>query len=653
MPEPDLDQEKIKQELRIQRQIGFVAGLFQEDVTTRTLLESLAEGCVIIDTTGTILLINGCAEQMFGYAKQDLLGKHYSLLVPERLRKESEKYETHYFEAPKNMLMGEILGLVGLRQDASEFPLEMSLGFIETTHGILILALISDITLRRHAETARQQSEELFHIQLECVKDYAIYMLDSQGNVLNWNAGAERLKGYRAEEVVGKHVSLFYSEEDKKAGKPVSSLQLAADTGRVEEEDWRIRKDGSRFWGELVITALRDEDGKLWGFSQVTHDISERKRADDALRLSEARYRTLYDNNPVMIITVDQELAVHSTNPTCTSQLGYTLDELKGQPVLKLFLEGDRPAVTEHLRVCFQNPSQVYHWQFRKIRKDGVILWVEETAQAVYGVDCNLCVLIVCQDISDRKQAEESFRDSEARFHAIFDVAAVGIAQIGVEGNWLLMNQKLSDILGYSFDELRQMTLQQISHPDDMEPHLANIRRLLAGEVSSYTMEKRYICKDGSILWVNLNETLVRDRNGEPEYFIAIVEDINERKKTQEALRDSLERFRLLADSAPVIIWETDPEAGLTFLNRAGVEYTGRKLEQELGQGWTEGVHPDDIDRCLDTYLSACKKRESFSMEYRLRRNDGEYGWLAETGVPRLAPNGDLLGCFRPETPFF
>ncbi len=145
------------------------------------------------------------------------------------------------------------------------------------------MALVSDITLRKEYETRLREHEELFRIQVECVKDYAVFMLDAQGNILNWNAGAERLKGYREEEIIGKHFSCFYPEEERNAGTPEEGLKKAAAEGWCEDEGWRIRKDGSRFWAEVIITALRDENGILWGFSRVTHDITERKRAKEKI----------------------------------------------------------------------------------------------------------------------------------------------------------------------------------------------------------------------------------------------------------------------------------------------------------------------------------------------------------------------------------
>jgi len=237
-----------------------------------------------------------------------------------------------------------------------------------------------------------------------------------------------------------------------------------------------------------------------------------------------------------------------------------------------------------------------------------------------------------------------ALRKSEDRFQAIFNQAAVGIAHVSLSGHWLLINQKICDILGYSFKELRRLTVHQVSHPDEAALHLPQIQRLLAGEIHSYNTEKRYIHREGYIVWVNLTVTLVRDRDGAPQYFIAVVQDINERKRVEEALQESEERFRLMADAAPVIIWEAGADARLTFLNKAGLDYTGRTLQQELGDGWMQGVHPEDLDHCIATYLSAFHERRNFALEYRLHRADGEYGWVAETGVPRLDKNGNLTG---------
>jgi PAS domain S-box-containing protein len=282
---PDIDQEKahLEEALRIRHQIAFATGLFQGDVTIHTLLESLAEGVIIIDNSGTILVVNTRAEQMFGYPKNELIGKPYSVLIPERFREVHQEHQAHFFAEPKIRQMGQLLDLSGLRLDGSEFPLEISLCFIETINGVHAMALVSDMTLRKQYERHLREIEELFRIQIEVVRDYAIFTLDSQGIVLNWNVGAERLVGYRAEEIIGKHFSCFYSKEDRTAGKPEEELKRAAVAGQVADEGWLIRKDGSRFWAEVVFTALHDESGAQWGFSTVMHDITMRRQKDEEI----------------------------------------------------------------------------------------------------------------------------------------------------------------------------------------------------------------------------------------------------------------------------------------------------------------------------------------------------------------------------------
>lgn len=153
------------------------------------------------------------------------------------------------------------------------------------------------------------------------------------------------------------------------------------------------------------MTILDPENQR--GLSKVTHAITGQTTVEDALRFSEARYRALYYDNPTMIVTLDAELTMLSVNPFCASQLGYMIEELEGRSVLMLFHDDDRSAVAGQLQICLQHPHQVHRWQFRKVRKDGVQLWVEETAQAVFDLSGALNILVVCQDVTERKRAEE------------------------------------------------------------------------------------------------------------------------------------------------------------------------------------------------------------------------------------------------------
>jgi PAS domain S-box-containing protein len=360
----------------------------------------------------------------------------------------------------------------------------------------------------------------------------------------------------------------------------------------------------------------------------------------------------------------------------------------------------------------------------------------------------------------------------EARFRAIFENAAVGIARVSLDGRFLEVNDRLCQIVGYSCDELMSRNFRTITHPDDVETDLEAQRQMLAGETSSYMREKRYYCKDGSVVRCNLSVALLRKADGSPDYFISVVEDnsarkeaeqklrekeerlrlateaaglgvfewevrtdtavwenqrmydifghtpvdgtlskaklledyvhpedvasldlalaegmkssrsfqtlyrirrkdgaarwlslcakfehrhtgirmigvladITEHHQAQEGLRVREERFRTLADTAPVLIWIAGPDKLCTFFNKPWLDFTGRNLEEQLGNGWTQGIHPEDRDGCLGTYGAKFDARESFELEYRLRRYDGQYRWILDRGIPRFSPRDTFLG---------
>jgi PAS domain S-box-containing protein len=220
----------------------------------------------------------------------------------------------------------------------------------------------------------------------------------------------------------------------------------------------------------------------------------------------------------------------------------------------------------------------------------------------------------------------------------------VGIAQTSIDGNWLLVNDRFCEILGYSRDELHGRNFVDITHPDDRETSVTQVTRLLAGEISSLSLEKRYIRKDGVTLWGRAVVSLVRDQQNQAQYYVDVVEDITERIQAQEKLRESEERFRNMADAAPVMIWVSGSDKGCIFFNKVWLDFTGRTMEQESGNGWVSGVHPNDRDRCFAIYSSSFEARRGFQMEYRLRRADGEYRWLLDNGVPRFAVSGVFEG---------
>ena len=246
--------------------------------------------------------------------------------------------------------------------------------------------------------------------------------------------------------------------------------------------------------------------------------------------------------------------------------------------------------------------------------------------------------------IRQRRRTEKVLRENEERFRAIFQQAGVGVAQIDLEGRVEIANDRYCDVVGHSHQDLVGKATREMTHRQDLDAELAIMPRLLAGEVESLSIEKRYIRKDGSIVWASMCRTVVRDGHGRPKSFIAVVEDVTERKKSEAALKESEERFRNLADSAPVLIWMSGPDKRCTFFNKSWLRFSGSALEHEIQAGWEARVTPDDRERCSKAYTAAFDARRDFEMEHRLVWADGKIRWVLSRGVARWLPDGAFAG---------
>jgi PAS domain S-box-containing protein len=237
----------------------------------------------VLDVDGTVLTWNPGAERMKGYAAEEIIGRNFSTFYTKSDLDDGFPERELAIAAADGRFEDEGWRV---RKDGSTFWANVVITALRGDDGRLVGfgKVTRDLTERKRGEDALRESEERFRLLVSDVIDYAIFLLDPEGRVVTWNLGAERLKGYRADEIIGQHFSRFYTADDLRSGVPQSGLRTAVEEGRWRSEGWRVRKDGTRFWADVVITALRGHDGALRGFAKVTRDLTERKRSDDALR---------------------------------------------------------------------------------------------------------------------------------------------------------------------------------------------------------------------------------------------------------------------------------------------------------------------------------------------------------------------------------
>ena len=309
-----------------------------------------------------------------------------------------------------------------LAQRSAALQARVRLARLTAWTGVLVALALASLAsvLVGHGMAGRRVAEERLRLLVGSVRDYAIYMVDPAGYVGSWNAGAERIKGYAPAEILGQHFARFFTPEDVAAGRPAAVLHAAAAEERYEEENWRVRKDGSRFWADVVITALRDDRGKLLGFAKVTRDLTERKRAEQALRASEERFRILAATANDAILSADRHGNITYFNPGAERIFGFASNEVIGRPLTALMPERFREAHRTGLaRYVATGEARVIGKtvELAGRRKDGTEFPLE-LSLATWKHGAEVAFTAIIRDIAARKEAEDTLRRYASQLEA-------------------------------------------------------------------------------------------------------------------------------------------------------------------------------------------------------------------------------------------
>ncbi|HEX8393269.1 MAG TPA: PAS domain S-box protein [Longimicrobium sp.] len=424
----------------------------------RSLIENASDLIVVVDSAGTIHYASPAFLPALGLDPGALPGQPVLALVHEGDRAGANRALSAALAAPGVPYEAE----VRVRHADGTWRLFEVVGSARAQRdGERVVLNARDVTERRRAAAALHQSEERFRQLVDAVQDYSILLLDREGYVASWNAGAERMTGYRAEEVLGRHISLFYPAPSVEDGSPAADLEQAASQGRVEREGWRRRRDGTPFWMNTVLTALHDDAGRLTGFAEITRDLTERQAADEALRASEALLRSVLEEISDAITLKDLNGRYLLVNPAAArivgvpagQMLGHRLEELRGEPVAhRVAGSADRVIATGNAGTWEEAYDDRGRTRVISITQSPY----HDASGALTGV------LTVTRDITEQRVLEEQFRQSQ-KMEAVGRLAG-GIAHdfnnilmaVGGHVQLLLRRTPEEDATRWSLEEIKK-----------------------------------------------------------------------------------------------------------------------------------------------------------------------------------------------------
>ncbi|MBD2461861.1 PAS domain-containing protein [Oscillatoria sp. FACHB-1407] len=499
----------------------------------------------------------------------------------------------------------------------------------------VVTIIETDISDRKFAEQALQKAEESYSLATRAAK-VGVWEWNLRTNDFYLDPTIKGLLGYTDDEIPNdiEYWATFVHPDDRDAVMVSVQDHLDGKTSEYAYEHRMLHKDGSIVWILARGQVLRDEQGNPERMVGVDMDVSHLKQAEVALQQSEERFREIAQ-------TVSQAFFVHSAatgeyiyiSPAYERIWGYSCDTLYQNQ--KFWLDtvhpDDRPQVLAS--VAHQCEGNSVQREYRIIRPDGDIRWISAQITLIRDeAGTPLRFIGLAEDISHRKRAEEALRQSEQIFRQAFETSAFGISIRSPEGKYLRVNQTLCQILGYTDVELLQLTYRDVTHPDDLAiAPQQTINKLVTGEIPYYRLEKRFLHKQGHIVWGLISMSVVRDLQQQPLYFVTQVQDITARKATELENLKLRERLQFLIAKTPAAIFtcKVEDDYGATFMSDNIQSILGYKAQEfvQNSEFWMSHVHPDDTSTIL-AGLDPLFEHGFHTHEYRFLHQDGTYRWM-------------------------
>lgn len=596
-------------------------------------------GYIIVNDQYEIELVNKTMCEMLGVSEGQLVGAPFHQFIHSDSKDEFYMNCNNLFSSEKGKTCN--LRLKSSRGD--EIHAIIAADLRKDTERKLARLSISDITELKKTEEKLLEVESLFKGFID--QSYEpIVIINDQCNIYEWNLAQENLTGYTRDEVLGERVwdvqwkMIPHKMRDQIDIDDIKKMfETYFQTGNTSWIGANIKARIERKNGEFrdiqqTTFAINTRQGNMLG--SITRDVSKQLEAERQIKSNEELLRVTTESLNDIVWRIDSNSTFSYVSPSVTRILGYSKDEIMESQVLDLIHSDDITKAKSNLEALLSKQLVLSIDEYQIIHKSGALVPMEISVNSIEDGEGNVIGISgVSRDISDRKKMEETVRQSNQRFKTVFNQAAIGFGILDAEGHFFEVNRQFEEITGYTKKELKSITCYDISHPDDIDREMKQINKVLAGEIDSYIIEKRYIHKNGSIVWIILHSTVARTSEGEIQYAIAAVNDITAKKAAELALKVKEDQVRFLASSAIDLvkfeneqdIWQYTADKTYEIIKQQGVvivsSYTDDEKLWQIKVMKGLGAFATKINDLLGVSLSTIKGNRELSSNQQIEKN--------------------------------
>jgi PAS domain S-box-containing protein len=660
-----------------------VFSLASAETPYRIIIEEMEEGAVTVSQKGMILYSNQRFSEIISFNLEKITGSDFSEFISEDDRPEFRRLLRTALKRPvrgevsaivnqktlhlqlslvslPDSMEGDVCIIVSDVTEISNFQNYLQEMVEERTEKLKLAnrQLFADLQKLRKAEKALQRSEERYSLAVKAANlGTWDHIFDGRIWKLTWSDQMYEIFGLQNGTIITHDYlpELVYPADFEKAR--ADYIDSIEQHGYYDSEYRILLPDKSIRWVHSTGKVTYKEDSEaILRINGITRDITKRKNAEKMLRESEEKYRLLSDTMTQGVIYRDADGTIISINPAGEQIIGKTAAEVLGKKTeIEMISENGSVVAFENL------PSQ------RTIKtglpvigeiksffniKERIVKWLSIDTIPLYRKDEDRPYQIysVFEDITERRIAEKEIQKREQLFHSAFDEGSVPMTLTSKEGVFLKVNRAFCQLTGYSEDELRGTSFQQLTYPDDLGPSIRGREELEKQELKSFRLEKRYIRKDGRPVWVSISTAPVMDETGNWDFFVTHIQDINKRKNAELKLKESKEKFKQLANSIPQLAWIARPDGYIFWFNRRWYEYTGMSQEDMIGWGWQKVHDPKILPAVLKKYKESIVSEKTFEMVFPILGKDGEYREFLTKSIPFRDKKGNIDQWFGTNT---